>query len=158
MGSLEVNPLAVKPLDNRLYMLNRIFNLAMLFVLHKLSFKYSSSSNLINTFDDLFRHACMSPITHLKTFSLRIIFLVVKYPPNSGLCLVRGSNRECQIVKIRRPYLYLPNFDSSSGLFLGKVLFWPSFTPFSLYSLVRIVFHKLVKTIQTALEYFELLL
>ena len=47
-------------------MLNRIFNLAKLFVLHKLSFDYSSSSNLINTFDDSFRHTYMSPIYHMK--------------------------------------------------------------------------------------------
>ena len=38
------------------YFLNKIFNLARLFVLRKLSFESSSSSNLNNTFDDLFHH------------------------------------------------------------------------------------------------------
>ena len=33
-----------------------LFNVARLFVLYKLSFEYSSPANLINTFDDLFRH------------------------------------------------------------------------------------------------------
>ena len=48
------------------YKLNRIFNLPNLFVFHKFSFEISSSSNLINTFDDLFRHKYMSPIHHMK--------------------------------------------------------------------------------------------
>ena len=48
------------------YLLNRIINLAKLFVLHKLSFEHSSLSNLINTFDDLFRHTYKSPIYHMK--------------------------------------------------------------------------------------------
>ena len=52
------------------YMLNRKFNLAKLLILHKLSFEYSSLSNLINTFDDLFHHTYMSPISHLKCFRL----------------------------------------------------------------------------------------
>ena len=56
-----------------LYMLNRLFNFAKLFVLHKLSFEYSSSSNLINTFDDLFRHQYMSPIYHMKPVHLLLL-------------------------------------------------------------------------------------
>ena len=47
-------------------MLKRKINLAKLFVLHKLSFTISSLSNLINTFDDLFRHTYVSPIYHMK--------------------------------------------------------------------------------------------
>ena len=34
---------------------------------HKFSFEISSSSNLINTFDDLFRHTYTSPIYHMKS-------------------------------------------------------------------------------------------
>ena len=70
------------------YMLNRKFNLAKLFVLHKLSFEYSSSSNLINTFDDSFHHTFMSQIYHLK-IGIQDCLHVTHYFLNfvEGLCI-----------------------------------------------------------------------
>ena len=44
-------------------------------MLHKLSLEHSSSSNLINTFGDLFRHTYMSPICCVKTHYIQCINL-----------------------------------------------------------------------------------
>ena len=95
-------------------MLNRIFNLARLFVLHKLSFEYSSSSNLINTFDDLFRHTFMSPITHMKVpykcmpqagFKLGILAWAIKWTmkqppwPLNHQGLIKESLKNCIMLR-----------------------------------------------------------
>ena len=56
MGLEKHTKLKKKKKKKKKNMLKRKINLAKLFVLHKLSFTISSLSNLINTFDDLFRH------------------------------------------------------------------------------------------------------
>ena len=71
-------------------------NLAKLLVLHKLSFKYSSLSNLINTFDDLFPHTYVTNLSYEKEYHLNVfrtlflmyVSLIIKEKTSIGDCLL----------------------------------------------------------------------
>ena len=83
-----------------LYLFLHRYQLAKLSVFHKFSFEIYSSSNLIYTFDDLFRHIYMSTIYHMKVFINRShLTVLIFFTPR--------TRRVFQIISILKNFHFL---------------------------------------------------